>query len=136
MASTKADPPRIMRGIAASRTPSTPLDLDTTVGEALRAFDEFINVWVGAAAHESAYNSPDCDHVRDAILAVAKTAHRDRVIGSAVFRIAYSAENKSRLDYQCVSPVFEEPNQPLNALAGYRERREGHYEILAVVEPL
>lgn len=125
-----------MRGIAASRTAGKPLDLDTTVGEALRVFDEFINVWVGAAAHELAYNSPDCDRVRDAILAVAKTAHRDRELGRAVFKIGYCAENKSRLEYQCMSPVFEEPTQPINALAGYRERREGHYEILAVVEPL
>jgi len=124
-----------MRGIAASRA-TTPADLDTAVSEALREFDEFINVWVGVAAHNLAYNSPGCGRVRDAIVAVGKTAHRDRVIGQAVFKVAYCADNRSRLEYSCMSPVFEEPDQPVNALAGFRERREGHYEILAIVEPL
>ena len=83
-----------------------------------------------------AYNSTACNRVRDAIVAVGKTAHRDRVIGTAVFKVTYSPTNRSRLEYQCMTPVFEEAGQPLNALAGYKKRREGHYEILAVVEPL
>jgi hypothetical protein len=124
-----------MRGIASTRAPAT-LDLDDTVAAALREFDDFIETWIGTAAHEVAYNSPACDRVRDAILAVAKTAHRDRAIGLAVFKVSYSAANSSRLEYECMTPVFEEANQPANALAGYRARREGHYEILAVVEPL
>jgi hypothetical protein len=74
--------------------------------------------------------------VRNAILAVAKTAHRDRAIGQAVFKVSYSATNKSRLEYECMTPVFEEPSQPANSLAGYRERCHGHFEILSVVEPL
>lgn len=124
-----------MRGIAASRI-MLPPDLDTTVHDALRVFDKFIEVWVGAGAHDAVFNSPDCDRVRNAITAVGKTAHRDRVIGQAVFKVSYNADFRSRVEYQCVSPVFEEDAQPLNALKAYRERREGHYEILAVVEPL
>lgn len=124
-----------MRGIAASRI-TLPPDLDTTVHDALRMFDKFIETWVGAGAHQTVFNSPECDRVRDAITAVGKTAHRDRVIGQAVFKVSYNPSYRSRLEYQCMSPVFDEPSQPLNSLKGYRDRREGHYEILAVVEPL
>lgn len=125
-----------MRGIATTRTEGRPADLDAAIGDALRIFDRFIDAWVGPAAHGLAFNSPDCERVRDAIVAVAETAHRDRIIGQAVFKVSYSSENKSRLQYECMTPVFEEPQQPINSLAGYRRRREGHFQILAVVEPL
>lgn len=124
-----------MRGIAASRITAPP-DLDTTVHDALRVFDEFIGVWVGPAAHELAYNSSGCDRVRDAIQAVAKTAHRDRIIGQAVFKVVYCADNKSRLGFECVSPVFELPEHAANSLAGFRRLRDGHFEVLQIVEPL
>lgn len=124
-----------MRGIAASRI-ILPPDLDTTVNDALRMFDKFIETWVGSGAHAAVFNSPDTDKVRDAITAVGRTAHRDRVIGQAVFKISYCGENRSRMQYDWASPIFEEDSQPLNALKAYRDRRDGHYEILAVVEPL
>lgn len=124
-----------MRGIAASRS-TGPADLDTAVAEAFQAFDRFIETWVGTGAHSLAFDSADQARVRDAILTVAKSAHRDRIIGHAVFKAVYNADYKSRMEHQCVSPVFEEPTQPANALAGFRARREGHFQILAVVEPL
>jgi hypothetical protein len=128
---------RVVRGIAATRATPSPDDLDATVHEALRVFDRFIEVWTGAAAHELAFNSVECGLVRDAIVAVGKTAHRDREVGRAVFKVSYAAENRSSLQFECMTPVFEESEQPINALAGYRKRDPaGHYEALAVVEPL
>jgi hypothetical protein len=53
-----------------------------------------------------------------------------------VFKISYDVANRSRMAHEIVSPIFEEPDQPLNALKAFRERREGHFEILAIVEPL
>jgi hypothetical protein len=120
--------------IAATRT-SGP-DLETAVAEALRELDRLLEVWVGVAAHQLAFNSTECERVRAAIHAVARTAHRDRTIGQAVFQVVYNGENRSRLEFRPVSPVFEEPDQPVHALKGFRERREGHFEVLAVVEPL
>lgn len=124
-----------MRGVAASRMVLPP-DLDTTTNDALRTFDKFIEVWVGPGAHQLVFNHPDTDQVRDCIVAVGRSAHRDRVIGQAVFKVSYCGENRSRMRYECVSPIFEEPGQPLNALKAWRDRREGHFEILSVVEPL
>lgn len=120
--------------IAASRAIWTPGQLDTAVDTALREFDRYTEIWVGAAAHELAYNHESNNLVRDAIVNVGKTAHRDRIVGHAVFKVVYNPDSSSRLGYECVSPVFDEP--PVSVLAGFRERREGHFDILSVVEPL
>lgn len=120
------------RGIAATRW--TPGQLDTAIHTALREFDRYTEIWVGTAAHELAFNHPSNNLVRDAIVNVGKTAHRDRIVGHAVFKVVYNPDSSTRLGYECVTQVFDE--RPTSALAEWRKRRDGHFDILSVVEPL